>query len=55
MALTKEELALEGHKLTCPKHHWAFDIESGECIEKGNRPLKRFETKVEGTRLLAYW
>ncbi len=49
------ELALEGHKLTCPKHHWAFDIESGECVEKGDRPLKRFETKMEGTRILAYW
>ena len=49
------ELALEDHKLTCPKHHWAFDIESGECVEKGDRPLKSFETKIDGTQLLAYW
>ena len=49
------ELALEDHKLTCPKHNWAFDIESGECIEKGNTPLKRFNAKLEGTRVLAYW
>ena len=48
-------LALEGKRLTCPKHHWAFDIESGECVEVGNRPLRRFEHKVEGGRLLAYW
>jgi nitrite reductase/ring-hydroxylating ferredoxin subunit/alkylhydroperoxidase/carboxymuconolactone decarboxylase family protein YurZ len=48
-------LALEGKKLTCPKHHWAFDVESGECVEVGNRPLRRFEHKVEGGRLLAYW
>lgn len=48
-------LALEGLKLTCPKHQWAFDISSGRCVEKGNRPLKRFEHKVENGRLYAYW
>lgn len=48
-------LSLEGQKLTCPKHQWAFDIESGECVEKGNRPLRRFDHKIEDGRLLAYW
>ncbi len=48
-------LALEGKRLTCPKHHWAFDIESGECVEVGNRPLRRFEHKIENGRLLARW
>ncbi len=48
-------LALEGCKLTCPKHHWAFDITTGQCIENGNRPLRHFEHKVENGRLLAYW
>jgi len=48
-------LALEGRRLTCPKHHWAFDIDSGECVEVGNRPLRHFEHKVENGRLLAYW
>ncbi len=48
-------LALEGKQLTCPKHHWSFDVESGECTAVGNRPLRRFEHKVEGGRLLAYW
>jgi nitrite reductase/ring-hydroxylating ferredoxin subunit len=48
-------LALEGKKLTCPKHNWAFDIASGECIEKGDRPLRHFEHKVENGRLLAFW
>lgn len=49
------ELSLEGAKLTCPKHNWAFDIRTGECIEKGERPLNRFENKVETGRLLAFW
>jgi len=48
-------LALEGKKLTCPKHHWTFDIESGDCVETGNRPLNQFEHKIEEGRLLAYW
>lgn len=48
-------LALEGMRLTCPKHHWAFDIRTGECVEIGNRPLRRFESKVENGRLLAHW
>lgn len=48
-------LALEGMRLTCPKHHWAFDIRTGECVEIGNRPLRRFESKVENGRLLARW
>jgi nitrite reductase/ring-hydroxylating ferredoxin subunit len=49
------DLALQGMKLTCPKHHWAFDIATGQCIEKGDRPLHCFETKVENGRLFAYW
>lgn len=48
-------LSLQGTTLTCPKHHWAFDIKSGECIAKGNRPLRKFEHKIENGRLLAYW
>lgn len=48
-------LSLEGTTLTCPKHQWAFDIETGECIAKGNRPLRKFDHKIENGRLLAYW
>lgn len=48
-------LALSGVQLTCPKHQWAFDVSSGECVAKGNRPLKLFDSKIEQGRLLAYW
>lgn len=48
-------LALEGMRLTCPKHKWVFDISTGECLEKGDRPLKQFEHKQENDRLFAYW
>ncbi len=48
-------LALEGTRLTCPKHEWAFDIETGSCVDKGDRPLTEFPHKVEKKRLLAFW
>ena len=48
-------LALEGWTLTCPKHQWAFDIRSGECIKNGNSPLKLWPSKVVKGRLLANW
>lgn len=48
-------LALAGHTLTCPKHHWAFDIRSGDCIAIGDRPLRQWPSKVSKGRLLACW
>lgn len=48
-------LALEGLRLTCPKHQWQFDIRTGECTAKGKHPLKTFDTKVEGGILYAWW
>jgi nitrite reductase/ring-hydroxylating ferredoxin subunit/alkylhydroperoxidase/carboxymuconolactone decarboxylase family protein YurZ len=48
-------LALQGATLTCPKHHWSFDAKTGKCTAKGNRPLKRFESKVENGKLMANW
>ena len=48
-------LALKGTTLTCPKHQWVFDIKSGDCIKKGNSPLKRLESKTVKGRLLVRW
>jgi nitrite reductase/ring-hydroxylating ferredoxin subunit/alkylhydroperoxidase/carboxymuconolactone decarboxylase family protein YurZ len=48
-------LALQGFRLTCPKHRWAFDIRTGECVGKGDRPMKRFDSKIENGRLYARW
>jgi nitrite reductase/ring-hydroxylating ferredoxin subunit/alkylhydroperoxidase/carboxymuconolactone decarboxylase family protein YurZ len=49
------QLAMEGCTLTCPKHQWVFDIRTGECVKKGNSPLKQWPSKVVKGRLLAYW
>jgi nitrite reductase/ring-hydroxylating ferredoxin subunit/alkylhydroperoxidase/carboxymuconolactone decarboxylase family protein YurZ len=48
-------LALSGTRLTCPKHQWAFDVTTGECVEKGTRPLSQFESRIENGRLQARW
>ncbi len=48
-------LALAGCTLTCPKHQWVFDVTTGKCTAKGDRPLKRFDAKVEDGKLYAYW
>ena len=47
-------LALKGTTLTCPKHQWKFNVENGECIEKGNRPLNKIEHKIEDDTLYVY-
>ncbi len=47
-------LALDGNTLTCPKHSWKFDINSGDCIEKGNRPLQDIRHKVENGFLMVF-
>lgn len=48
-------LALDGTRLTCPKHHWSFDVTTGECVAVGNRPLNQFEHKLEEGVLYAFW
>jgi nitrite reductase/ring-hydroxylating ferredoxin subunit/alkylhydroperoxidase/carboxymuconolactone decarboxylase family protein YurZ len=48
-------LALQGSTLTCPKHGWEFDAHSGDCIRKGNSPLKLWPSKLVKGRLLAHW
>ncbi|HYM29579.1 MAG TPA: Rieske 2Fe-2S domain-containing protein, partial [Steroidobacteraceae bacterium] len=49
------QLACSGKRLTCPKHGWVFDLATGACIDKGDRPLTRRQTKIQDGRLLAFW
>jgi len=47
--------AIDGMILKCPMHHWKFNMENGECIEKGNyQPLNKLENKIEGSFLHVY-
>lgn len=47
--------ALNGRELKCPKHGWTFDVRSGRCISKGDRPLRSFRSKIEKGVLYASW
>jgi nitrite reductase/ring-hydroxylating ferredoxin subunit/alkylhydroperoxidase/carboxymuconolactone decarboxylase family protein YurZ len=47
--------ALDGRQLRCPKHGWTFDIATGACTDKGDRPLKRYPSKVESGVVYAEW
>ena len=49
------ELAICENHLTCPKHQWKFDLETGECIEKGTHPLKSFEVRLQDGVVQAWW
>lgn len=49
------ELALDAYTLTCPKHGWKFDVRTGECIERGDRPLNQLESRVVDGRLEVCW
>ena len=48
-------LGLSGNILTCPRHQWKFDIRNGECLEKGDRPLRQLQHKLTDGRLLVLW
>jgi nitrite reductase/ring-hydroxylating ferredoxin subunit/alkylhydroperoxidase/carboxymuconolactone decarboxylase family protein YurZ len=48
-------LALKGSKLTCPKHEWEFDIATGRCTAKGDRPLRELPHMMKNGRVLASW
>lgn len=47
-AVNIPEDAIDGMTLVCPMHYWRFNLENGECLEKGNfTPLTRIKHKVE--------
>lgn len=46
---------LTGKILTCSRHGWKFDITTGGCVEKGNRPLRLFASRIENAVLYARW
>ncbi|MEX2524080.1 MAG: Rieske 2Fe-2S domain-containing protein [Gammaproteobacteria bacterium] len=48
------ENALAEYELTCPRHGWKFDIRTGECTDRGDKPLRRIEHRVEDGRLWVF-
>lgn len=48
-------LGLHRRTLTCPKHEWSFDIATGRCKAKGDRPLTELPHRIEAGRVLVAW
>ncbi len=50
-----EPLNIGAGEATCPKHAWRFDLETGACIDKGDRPLTKLSSRIAYGRVLARW
>jgi nitrite reductase (NADH) small subunit len=44
---------IEGGKLICPWHAWAFDLKTGEAVHTPLAKVPVYEVKVEGEDVLA--
>ena len=49
------ELAIDGERLTCPRHGWQFDLGTGMCVAKGSRPLRALACREQDGQLWAFW
>lgn len=43
--LTEGEL--KGWVVTCPRHGWRYNLESGNCVNHDSLPLKKYAIKIE--------
>ena len=46
------EGTLEGNVVTCPWHHWSYDVTTGANTKNANLKVAKFPVKVEGDDLL---
>ena len=45
---------VSGCKLTCTKHLWAWDLQTMSLEGEAEKPLKTYDTKVEGEDVMAF-
>ena len=45
--------SVDGPIVTCPWHHWMFDLDTGRCTEVSNVTVHRYECRVEDGHLYA--
>ena len=38
---------IRGDLLTCPRHGWQYNLQTGECVNHDSTPLRRYALKVE--------
>ncbi len=37
---------LKGDVITCPRHHWQYNIQTGECLNQSSSPLRAHAVEV---------
>lgn len=42
---------LEGGKVHCPLHGWAFDLKTGACVERPERPVRAYTVELREGRV----
>ena len=43
---------VEGCQVRCPRHDWAFDFKTGDCLSDPRYDVRRYPVRVEGGRVL---
>ncbi|WP_163336806.1 Rieske (2Fe-2S) protein [Desulfopila sp. IMCC35008] len=38
----------KGWTVTCPRHGWKYDLETGHCLNHDSLPLKKYNLKIDG-------
>jgi nitrite reductase (NADH) small subunit len=44
---------IEGGKVVCPWHAWAFDVKTGAAVHNPSAHVQIYEVKIEGDDVLA--
>ena len=42
------EGSLDGVIVTCPWHHWTYEVTTGKCLTKPGAAVPKYPVKVEG-------
>lgn len=45
--------AAHGSIVTCPRHGWRYDLETGACLTEPDLPLRLVEIRREGAKVFA--
>jgi len=43
---------IEGDLATCPRHHWVYNIRTGECLTHDSLRLRKYAVRVDGEDVL---
>lgn len=43
--------SIDGWVVTCPRHGWQYDLESGHCLNHESLPLKKYGVRLQGTEI----